>query len=119
MCLEDPDLAHALLRKYTDALCVYASYQIESGAQILQIFESWAHQLSEEQFVQFAKPYADEVAKYLKARHPSVPVVRSIEVLVLPAGVTHLLLINILSLISFCIPSHQTNISLFNRPMNQ
>ena len=39
--------------------------QIESGAQILQIFESWAHQLSEEQFVQFAKPYADEVARYL------------------------------------------------------
>lgn len=29
--------------------------QIESGAQILQIFESWAHHLSEEQFVQFAK----------------------------------------------------------------
>jgi uroporphyrinogen-III decarboxylase len=49
--------------------------QIESGAQILQIFESWAHQLSEEQFVAFAKPYADEVARYLKARHPTVPVV--------------------------------------------
>ena len=34
MCLENPDLAHAMLRKYTDALCVYASYQIESGAQV-------------------------------------------------------------------------------------
>ena len=34
MCLENPDLAHAMLRKYTDALCVYASYQIDSGAQV-------------------------------------------------------------------------------------
>jgi hypothetical protein len=28
---------------------------------VLQIFESWAHQLSEEQWATFAKPYADEV----------------------------------------------------------
>lgn len=103
MCLQNPAFAHSILEKYTDALCVYASYQvnqghlsetlyyhrgdfrhsvhlqscsrcnnqcsfnsittlishnflqIESGAQILQIFESWAHHLSEEQFVQFAK----------------------------------------------------------------
>ena len=30
-------------------------WQIESGAQVLQIFESWAHHMSEEQFVEFAK----------------------------------------------------------------
>ena len=55
MCLEDPALAHSLLDKYTDSLCIYASYQIESGAQVMQIFESWAHHLSEEQWVKFAK----------------------------------------------------------------
>mmetsp|Transcript_22645 Transcript_22645/g.21866 ORF Transcript_22645/g.21866 Transcript_22645/m.21866 type:complete len:385 (-) Transcript_22645:340-1494(-) len=75
MCLQNPTFAHSILDKYTDALCVYASYQIESGAQILQIFESWAHHLSEEQFILFAKPYANKVAKYLKEKHPSVPVV--------------------------------------------
>lgn len=31
---------------------------------MLQIFESWAHQLSEEQWATFAKPYADEVPPY-------------------------------------------------------
>ena len=55
LCFEQPDLAHALLDKYTDSLCKYASYQIASGAQVMQIFESWAHHLSEEQFELYAK----------------------------------------------------------------
>jgi uroporphyrinogen-III decarboxylase len=29
MCLEDPALAHSLLEKYTESLCLYASYQVE------------------------------------------------------------------------------------------
>lgn len=55
MCFEQPELAHVLLDKYTDALCQYASYQIQSGAQVMQIFESWSHHLSEEQFLAYAK----------------------------------------------------------------
>eukprot|EP01035_Chromulina_nebulosa_P019135 gene19135-24974_t len=75
MCYENPSLAHKLLQTYTDSLCVYASYQIESGAQILQIFESWAHHMSEEMFITFAKPYVSKIANYLKSKHPNVPVV--------------------------------------------
>jgi len=74
MCFDDPALAHTLLDKYTEALCTYASYQIESGAQVLQIFESWAHHLGEEQWLEFAKPYANRIAAYLKEKHPDVPV---------------------------------------------
>ena len=75
MCLEEPVMAHTFLSKYTDSLCLYASHQIDSGAQILQIFESWAHHMSEEQFLTFAKPYVQRIALYLKQKHPSVPVV--------------------------------------------
>ena len=75
MCLEDPALAHTFLGKYTDSLCVYASHQIDSGAQVLQIFESWAHHMSEDQFEVFAKPYVARIAQYLKQKHPNVPVV--------------------------------------------
>lgn len=75
MCLEDPVLAHTMLKKYADSLCIYASHQIDSGAQILQIFESWSHHMGEEMWVAFAKPYASQVAKYLKEKHPDVPVV--------------------------------------------
>ena len=75
LCNENPALAHEVLTKFTDSLCVYASHQIESGAQVLQVFESWAHHLTEDQFQAFAKPYADKIARYLQARHPNVPVV--------------------------------------------
>lgn len=75
MCLEEPAMAHALLEKYTESLCKYASFQVESGAQVLQIFESWSHHMSEEFFAVFAKPYASRIAAYLKAHHPDVPVV--------------------------------------------
>lgn len=75
MCYENPKMAKDMLNKYTDMLCTYASYQIESGAQVLQIFESWAHHMSEELFVEFAKPAANRLATYLKDKHPDVPVV--------------------------------------------
>jgi uroporphyrinogen decarboxylase len=75
MCLEQPALAHEFLSKYADSLCLYASHQIDSGAQVLQIFESWAHHLSEEQWITFAKPYAARISSYLKQKHPEVPVV--------------------------------------------
>lgn len=75
MCLEEPAMAHGFLHKYTESLCLYASHQIESGAQILQIFESWAHHMTEAQFIAFAKPYANRIAQYLKEKHPGVPVV--------------------------------------------
>jgi uroporphyrinogen decarboxylase len=43
--------------------------------QILQVFESWAHHLSEKDWEMFAKPYAVRLAKYLKEKHPQVPLV--------------------------------------------
>lgn len=52
---ERPDSAHRLLDKLTESLCQYAAFQVESGAQIIQVFESWAHHMSEDQFNAFAK----------------------------------------------------------------
>lgn len=75
MCIEQPQLVSQFLDKLTDALCVYASYQVESGAQVLQIFESWSHHMSADFWAAFAKPYAEKIAKYLKDQHPDVPVV--------------------------------------------
>ena len=41
MMNEEPEMVHTMLDKYTESLCTYASYQIQSGAQIMQVFESW------------------------------------------------------------------------------
>lgn len=75
MCTENPEMAYALLDHYTTALCDYAAFQIASGAQVLQVFESWAHHMGEDLFVQFAKPFATRIATFLKTKYPDVPVV--------------------------------------------
>ena len=53
----------------------YACYQIECGAQVIQVFESWAHQLSPDQFATFAKPAAQKAIRIIKDKHPTVPVI--------------------------------------------
>jgi len=70
-----PEVLHAALDHYAEAIGVYACHQIECGAQVVQFFESWAHHLGPAQFSTFAKPYADKAMAYVKARHPDVPLI--------------------------------------------
>jgi uroporphyrinogen decarboxylase len=53
----EPVLAHALLEKITLSTINYLKGQIEAGADIVQIFDSWAGILSPEQYKEFALPY--------------------------------------------------------------
>jgi len=69
-----PEVLHAALEHVSEGIANYASYQIESGAQSIQFFESWAHHIGPSQFAEFAKPYADKAMRKVKERHPDVPV---------------------------------------------
>jgi len=53
----------------------YACHQIECGAQLIQIFESWSHQLSPKLFTQFAKPASQKAISIIKHKYPNVPVI--------------------------------------------
>ena len=67
------------MSKFLDTLAVmignYACHQIECGAEVIQLFESWAHQISPKQFAEFAKPAAQKAIQIIKAKHPDVPVI--------------------------------------------
>jgi len=75
MMLQSPETLHAALNHFADAVGQYACHQVECGAQVVQFFESWAHHLGPTQFETYAKPYADRAMRYVKERHPDVPVV--------------------------------------------
>ncbi len=75
MMFRDPPLFHKVMDRLAINIAEYACYQVENGAQIVQFFESWAHQLTPLQFQCFAKPYANKAMSILKARHPDVPIV--------------------------------------------
>jgi len=53
----EPALAHALLQKITDSTIGYLKAQVANGADLVQIFDSWAGILSPEQYREFSLPY--------------------------------------------------------------
>ncbi len=75
MMYQDPKLADELILRMSEAAGEYAVHQVDSGAQIIQVFESWAHHLSPADFERFAKPAAKATIKYIKERRPDVPVI--------------------------------------------
>lgn len=75
MALSEPKMLHQILQILADNIGDYANYQIESGAQVIQIFDSWAGHLSPRDYDEFALPYQKQVVKAIKAKHPDVPVI--------------------------------------------
>ncbi len=57
----EPDLAQALLEKITQTTINYLKAQIESGADIIQVFDSWAGILSPHQYETFGLRYISEI----------------------------------------------------------
>jgi uroporphyrinogen decarboxylase len=75
MMRRSPATLHALLAHLADALAAYAVYQIDAGAQVVQLFDSWAHHLSPEQFAEFSAPYAERTMAAVRAARPGVPLI--------------------------------------------
>ncbi|MEH2251345.1 uroporphyrinogen decarboxylase [Nostoc sp.] len=75
MAFSDPIILHQLLAKLADAIAIYARYQIDSGAQVVQMFDSWAGQLSPQDYDTFALPYQQRVFQQVKQTHPDTPLI--------------------------------------------
>ena len=71
----DPELMHALLAKVTEVVKYYLSRQIEAGADVVQIFDSWAAALERDAYFEFSWNYMKEIAAYIKARYPHIPII--------------------------------------------
>lgn len=70
---EHPEASHALLQRITDTVIEYLLGQIEAGAQVVQVFDSWAGLLGPGLFQTFGLPYLREIAEALHASQPEVP----------------------------------------------
>jgi len=58
---KDPHLSHQLLAKITQSTIVYLKGQIAAGADLVQVFDSWAGILSPTQYAEFAFPYLKKI----------------------------------------------------------
>ena len=70
-----PEFLHQLLDKVATAVTDYLDAQINAGAQVVQIFDSWGGALGHRQFVEFSHAYNKRIIAELKERHPRVPVI--------------------------------------------
>jgi uroporphyrinogen decarboxylase len=65
MLYADPALSHALLQKITDTTIAYLQGQVRHGADLIQLFDSWAGELSPAHYSTFAVPYLRQICEAL------------------------------------------------------
>jgi uroporphyrinogen decarboxylase len=61
MLYSEPEMAHKLLQKITNATIHYLKAQITHGADLVQIFDSWAGILSPDQYQSYSLPYIKQI----------------------------------------------------------
>jgi uroporphyrinogen decarboxylase len=81
-----PQESEAIFSLLTNIVVEYLSLQVEAGADVLQVFEAMGGFLEPGDFEKWALPSLRTIARELKARHPTVPL------LVFPRGAGYSLL---------------------------
>jgi uroporphyrinogen decarboxylase len=70
MLYTQPHLAKILLQKITDSTIDYLKAQVRHGANLIQIFDSWAGILSPEQYKTFSLPYISQICDAINQEVP-------------------------------------------------
>ncbi|TQV64222.1 MAG: uroporphyrinogen decarboxylase [Sulfurovum sp.] len=71
----NPALMHSLLSKVAEVIKYYLEMQIEAGADVVQIFDSWAAALEKPKYFEFSWNYMKEIASHIKAKYPHIPII--------------------------------------------
>jgi uroporphyrinogen decarboxylase len=65
----------ALIDRITEATIEYLSMQVQAGAEVVKLFDSWAGSLKGPDFTDFAIKPTARIITALKSRHPGLPVI--------------------------------------------
>ncbi|KAI4384577.1 hypothetical protein MLD38_002708 [Melastoma candidum] len=75
LAFSQPKVLHALLAKFASSMATYIKYQADNGAQAVQIFDSWATELSPVDFDEFSLPYLKKIVESVRLTHPDLPLI--------------------------------------------
>jgi uroporphyrinogen decarboxylase len=66
MMYREPAIWHALMEKLADAFSKYVAGKVRSGADVIQVFDSWVGALSPADYAEFVQPYSARILGSLK-----------------------------------------------------
>lgn len=72
LAYREPRVVHALLDKLASTAAAYLLFQIESGAQAIQLFDTWAGELNQRDYEEFALPYTQKIFEAVGTRVPRI-----------------------------------------------
>jgi uroporphyrinogen decarboxylase len=72
---QNPAVFDGIMTRLTEATIEYLSAQIDAGAEVVKIFDSWAGSLKGADFDRYALEPTKEIIAALKERHPHIPVI--------------------------------------------
>jgi uroporphyrinogen decarboxylase len=72
LAYREPQILHALLDKLAETAIAYVLFQIESGVQVIQIFDTWAGELNPADYEEFALPYTKKIFDAIGNRVPRI-----------------------------------------------
>lgn len=75
LAYRDPATVQALMDVLVEASVVYLDGQVKAGADLLQIFDSWAGSLPEDEFDRWVIAPTKALVAEMKRRHPHVPII--------------------------------------------
>ncbi|KAK8035914.1 hypothetical protein PG991_001987 [Apiospora marii] len=85
---KSPEAAKALLHKISEVCVDYLALQVKAGAQLIQVFDSNAGELSPYTFKTFSEPYLAYIAEHLPKRLQEMGLER-VPMIVFPKGANH------------------------------
>ena len=68
----EPAAFSALLETFAEAVGRHLAFQIESGAQAVVLFDTWAGTLGRDDYLRFAKPATERVLAHVRGKAPIV-----------------------------------------------
>ena len=72
---KDPEGFQKLIDLLIQAVSIYLIKQVESGAEALQLFDSWAGVLSEDQYQRWIIEPNKKIVENVRAAHPDIPII--------------------------------------------
>jgi uroporphyrinogen decarboxylase len=71
----DPVGFGKLIDLVTEATIRYLDFQVKAGAEVLQLFDTWAAMMADDPFERWVIKPTAKIVKAMKALHPTVPII--------------------------------------------